>query len=129
MSLWEKTLRQYPTHLSITPDEKALLPIPFKSEFAIHERGNRYVFTQFGEDPVYSLGPQDSWKYLEDHNTIPLATLQVWFLNHKFLKEIDPVKGTTTYSRKTYSGQKKTSSGNTSTIKRYILKVLAHLKH
>src|SRR5579863_6642072 len=100
MSLWEKTLCRYPTHLSVTPDEKTLLPIPFKNEFAIHERGNRYVFACFGEDPVYSLGPKDSWRYLEDHSTIPLATLQGWFLNHKFLKEIDPVKGTATYSGK-----------------------------
>src|SRR5579863_10120012 len=100
MSLWEKTLCRYPTHLSVTPDEKALLPIPFKNEFAIHERGNRYVFACFGEDPVYSAGPESSWKYLEDHSTITLAALQGWFLNNGFLKEIDPVKGTATYSGK-----------------------------
>src|SRR5579863_10055752 len=100
MSLWEKALRQYPTCLSITPDEKALLPIPFKNEFAIYKKGNRYVFACFGEDPVYSSGPESSWKYLEDHSSIPLTALQGWFLNHTFLKEIDPIKGTATYSGK-----------------------------
>src|SRR5579863_10431267 len=98
--LWEKALQRYPTRLSVTPDEKTLLPIPFKKEFAIHERGNRYVFACFGEDPVYSAGSESSWKYLEDHSTIPLVALQGWFLNNGFLKEIDPVKGTATYSGK-----------------------------
>src|SRR5579863_7256783 len=100
MSLWEKALCRYPTCLSVTPDEKTLLPIPFKNEFAIHERGNRYVFACFREDPVYSAGPESSWKYLEDHSTVTLAALQGWFLNNGFLKEIDPVKGTATYSGK-----------------------------
>src|SRR5579863_8193689 len=100
MSLWEKTLAQYPMRLSLTPEEKELLPLPLKSEFAIHKKGNRYIFAKFGEDIVYSPGPQDSWKYLDNHSTIPFKALQGWFLNHQFLDKLDPVKGTATYSGK-----------------------------
>src|SRR5579863_6662603 len=99
MSLWEKTLRRYPMHLSITPEEKELLPIPLKDEFAIHERGTRYIFTRFREDTVYS-SETNSWKYLEDHSTVPLTAFQGWFLNHQFLEEVNLVKGTATYSGK-----------------------------
>src|SRR5579863_3342541 len=99
MILWEKTLCQYPTCLSITPEEKELLPIPLKDEFAIHERGTRYIFAHFGEDAIYSSEP-DSWKYLEDHSTVPLAAFQGWFLNHQFLEDVNLVKGTATYSGK-----------------------------
>ena len=100
MSLWETTLARYPTQLSLTPDEKELLPIPLKSEFAIHEKGNRYIFAKFGEDIVSSPGLQDLWKYLDDHSTVPSQAFQGWFLNHQFLKELNPVKGTATYSGK-----------------------------
>src|SRR5579863_3557991 len=97
MSLWEITLAWYPTQLSLTPDEKELLPIPLKSEFAIHEKGNRYIFAKFGEDIVSSPGLQDLWKYLDDHSTVPFKAFQGWFLNHQFLNKLDPVKGTATY--------------------------------
>src|SRR5579863_864020 len=100
MSSWEKTLARYPTQLSLTPDKRELLSILLKSEFAIHKKGNQYIFAKFGEDVVYSPGPQDSWKYLEDHDTVPLQALQGWFLNHQFLDKLNPVKETATYSGK-----------------------------
>src|SRR5579863_5291682 len=97
MSLWETTLARYPTRLSLTPDEKELLPIPLKSEFAIHEKGNRYLFAKFRADIIYSPGPQDLWKYLNDHSTVPSQAFKGWFLNYQFLNNLDPVKGTATY--------------------------------
>src|SRR5579863_9555368 len=97
MSLWEKTLAQYPMRLSLTPEEKELLPIPLKSEFAIHKKGKRYIFTKFGEDIVYTSEPKDPWKYHNNHSTVPSPTFKGWFLNHQFLNNLDPVKGTATY--------------------------------
>src|SRR5712691_11828362 len=100
MSSWDEHITQYPTKLSLTPEELDHLSVLFEDHFAANVDGHRILFARWGKDSLYSQGRAHSWRSLDDNTPVYPEILRKAFPNEEHLQRIDVYQGTGTYQRK-----------------------------
>src|SRR5712691_7750491 len=100
MSSWDEHITQYPTKLSLTPEELDHLSVLFEDHFAANVDGHRILFARWGKDSLYSQGRAHSWRSLDDNTPVYPEIIRKGFPNEEFLERIDIYQGTGTYQRK-----------------------------
>jgi len=100
MSKWEKCQLRFPSHFTLNDSEQNHLSILFKDYFGATETGQRFLFTQLGEDILWSTGPSHPWRYLDDNSQVTDKVLTARFLNKEYINNLQILKGTGTYQGK-----------------------------
>jgi len=82
--------------------EQELTHVPYTSQesFAIYNKGDRLLFTKFGNDAIYSRGVGHPWKYEDDWEVIKESHLRASFVDYALVNNLDCFAGTTEFREK-----------------------------
>jgi len=100
MNNWEKCRKRFPNRTTITESEKEHLSIAFTDYFVATKNGQRFIFAALGEEVLWSPGPGNPWRFLDDNNEVSDEVLTARFLNKEYIDNLHPLKGTGQYQGK-----------------------------